>query len=417
MPSKQEVIDLLVNRPIEIAEAIGFGKFHSIHNNWAKQFVFGTKDYTLQAHRGSYKSTVNSVANAIFMILYPKQNTILLRKTDNDVKESVRQTKNVLESPIMRGIVKILYGKELMLTESTAFNLTTNIYKSPRGASQLLGLGLGSSITGKHSDRIVTDDIVNIKDRISKAEREQTKLSYMELQNIRNRGGRIVNLGTPWHKDDAFTLMPSPERYDCYSVGLISKEHLAVIRNSMSASLFAANYELKHIANENVMFDGAPQFTEERIRLYNGIAHIDAAYGGEDSSALTIARRAGNTIYVFGKTKQMHIDKCLSEYLIYVKDLRAGTIYCEKNADKGYLAKEIRMKNHPVVNYSESMNKFLKISTYLKKWWKNIVFLDGTDAEYIDNILEYNEQAEHDDSADSLASICRTLDTANWGGL
>ena len=61
--------------------------------------------------------------------------------------------------------------------------------------------------------------------------------------------------------------------------------------------------------------------------------------------------------------------------------------------------------------YWEDTNKFLKITSYLKGEWKNIVFVDGTDEEYIQQILDYNEDAEHDDAPDSLASIIRTL----WG--
>jgi hypothetical protein len=38
------------------------------------------------------------------------------------------------------------------------------------------------------------------------------------------------------------------------------------------------------------------------------------------------------------------------------------------------------------------------------------VFLEGTDPEYIDQILDYTENAEHDDAPDSAACICRILD-------
>ena len=71
-------------------------------------------------------------------------------------------------------------------------------------------------------------NIVNMKDRKSKAERERTKLVYQELINIRNPGGRIINTGTPWHKEDAFCLMPAAEKYDCYhtAVGATRKSTL-----------------------------------------------------------------------------------------------------------------------------------------------------------------------------------------------
>ena len=52
---------------------------------------------------------------------------------------------------------------------------------------------------------MITDDICNKDDRVSRAEWERTKLQYDELKNIRNKGGRIINLGTPWHKEDVFS--------------------------------------------------------------------------------------------------------------------------------------------------------------------------------------------------------------------
>lgn len=59
--------------------------------------------------------------------------------------------------------------------------------------------------------------------------------------------------------------------------------------------------------------------------------------------------------------------------------------------------------------YHEEMNKFLKITTYLKRDWKNVVFVEGTDEEYIRMITDYTEDAEHDDAPDSLSSLIRIL--------
>lgn len=88
-----------------------------------------------------------------------------------------------------------------MMTKETSFEIDANLKTSSRGKSQLLGSGIKVSITGKHADIIITDDIVNVKDRVSKAERELIKLHYMEYH-----GGRFVNTGTPWHKR---TLLPT----------------------------------------------------------------------------------------------------------------------------------------------------------------------------------------------------------------
>jgi hypothetical protein len=55
------------------------------------------------------------------------------------------------------------------------------------------------------------------------------------------------------------------------------------------------------------------------------------------------------------------------------------------------------------------MNKFVKITSYLKFKWQDVIFVKGTDEAYINQICDYNENAEHDDAPDSLASIIRKL--------
>jgi hypothetical protein len=82
----------------------------------------------------------------------------------------------------------------------------------------------------------------------------------------------------------------------------------------------------------------------------------------------------------------------------------------ENNADKGYLFRELRNRGYTARPYPEKMNKYYKISTFLRKWWGHIVFLEGTDKAYIDQIMDYNETAEHDDAPDSAACIVRLLD-------
>lgn len=408
---REDIKKLLKEQPYKIGHFVGFKDLTELHNTWLKSFLYSKENQTLLAHRGSYKTTDLSLFLAIYPIIHPNQNIIFFRKTDTDVIEVIKQSEKILQSGCMQHIVKILYGTNLEFTKFTDSEFCTNLCTSARGVSQVLGLGIGTSITGKHADIVVTDDIVNLKDRISKAERERTKIQYMELQNICNRNGRFINTGTPWHKEDAISIMPNVKRYDCYSTGLITREKLEQLRQSMSDSLFAANYELKHIADKDAMFKN-PKFTDEKELIYGGLSHIDAAYDGADGTAFTIMNRLKDgRIIGFGKRWDKHVDDCLNEIGVYHKLLRAGSISCEKNADKGYLAKELRGLGYHVNPYSESMNKFLKISTYLRSNWGNITWLEDTDPEYINEILDYNEFAEHDDSPDSAASLIRKMET------
>lgn len=407
--TRKQAINFLKKHPVKFGQMLGFTKLADLHNSWIQDMAYGMEDDTLQGHRNSYKTTCLSIAIALIMILLPKLRILFIRKTDDDVKEIIRQVRNILLSPITQVFVIAIYGISLKLVVDNATELSTNLSNDIKGTSQLTGCGIGSSLTGKHYDRIFTDDIVNIKDRQSKAERENTKTMYQELINLLNRGGRIFNSGTPWHKEDAFTLMPPAKKYDCYATGLMSREEIQKKRDELSPSLFAANYELKHIASEDIIFFN-PVFGAAIEKIMNAnFCHIDAAYGGEDYTAFTIVKKKEGKYYVYGRIWQRAVDDVMDQIIADRKRLLAGKIFCETNGDKGYLAKALRDKGERVIEYHEDTNKYIKIVTHLKGDWSNVVFVEGTDQEYIDQILDYNEYAEHDDAPDSLACMIRIL--------
>lgn len=411
-PDAETAYRFLTEKPAQYGQMLGYPDLtDKLHGEWIREMVLGHEDMTLQAHRLSYKTTCVGIGLGINILLRGDLNSIFMRKTDTDIQEVIGNVQRIVAHPVTQQLYKALTGKELGIIKGTQAELTTTSYTAPRGAAQLLGIGIGGSITGKHADRIWTDDIVNLNDRKSRAERERTKLIYQELQNVRNPGGRIINTGTPWHKEDAFMLMPKPEKFDCYQTGLIDAERMNKLRSSMSPSLFAANYELRHIAVENALFLTAPEYTADESLLRDGIAHVDAAYGGEDYTAFTCGKRKGDKLYLYGRIWHSHVDTVLSTITAEAQRLMCAPIWCEDNGDKGFLATEIR-KNYGVksIAYHESENKYIKISTYLRKWWDNIVWLEGTDREYINQIIDYTEDAEHDDAPDSASVMCRYWD-------
>lgn len=409
----------LLDHPHIIGQMVGFKDLTELHSEWIKCIVMDNDDYTLQAHRGAYKSSALAVSIALIMIIFPRRNTIFLRKTDKDVAEMMGMVSKILRSRIMIDLSNIIHDNKsdpLRIVTENQESISTNLWSSPMGAPQLRGLGIKSSITGSHAWYVITDDICNLDDRISRSERERTKLQYDELQNIRNRGGRIINLGTPWHKEDVFSKMPNIHRYDCYHTGLISQTKLQELRESMSPSLFAANYELKHISNEDALFKTPPRFTDDEELLRDGISHVDAAYSGKDYTAFSCGRYLDGTLYLYGRIWRKHIEEVMDEIIHEADRLKCWPLYNENNGDKGFVNKEFRKRSRWSKEYRESQNKYVKISSYLRKWWPRIVFIQGTDPDYISQIMDYTEDAEHDDAPDSAACICRLLDRhAYWG--
>ena len=408
--TKEQALNFLMTEPYKFGHMLGFTKLTELHNRWIIDMLTGSDDRTLQAHRLSYKTTCVSITLSLLVFLLPDIKTMFMRKTDDDVKEVVKQVQKILKDPHTKYLVKAIYGENVNITMNieSSKEIDTNLSTGTRGTVQLLGIGTQSSITGKHFDRIFTDDIVNISDRISKAERDRTKTIYQELQNIKNENGRIYNTGTPWHKDDCFMIMPEPEKHDCYSTGLILPDRLKALKDSMTPSLFAANYELRHIASEDVIFFEPMQGGDQSL-IQNGIAHLDSAFYGEDYTAFTIAKEYGGKVYMLGKMWRKHVEDCYQEIVDLYNQFLCGKLYTELNADKGMVARDLKKMGIKTVPYNEGMNKYIKIATYLKAIWKNVVFVEGTDPEYIAQICDYTENADHDDAPDSAACIARIL--------
>ena len=190
--------------------------------------------------------------------------------------------------------------------------------------------------------------------------------------------------------------------------GIMTEDMIREKKERQTKGIFAANYELRHVASDDVMFTD-PKTGAPIDLCKQGSAHVDAAYGGEDYTAYTAMNIFEKTLYVYGRVWHKHVDDVSAEIVRCHNMLCEGTLYLESNADKGYVAKDFRKKGLNVVTYHEQQNKHIKISTHLKYEWPDVVFVEGTDPKYIEQICDYNIDADHDDCPDSLASLIRVM--------
>ena len=102
-------------------------------------------------------------------------------------------------------------------------------------------------------------------------------------------------------------------------------------------------------------------------------------------------------------------EKSMEKIVALCKELRCNNLHMETNADKDMVGKELRKLGVNVRMYHEDMNKHVKIVTYLKAIWPDVVIVDGTDDAYLEMICDYNENAEHDDAPDSAACLARIM--------
>ena len=138
MESREEIARAqgILQQPEVFGHEVGFTDLTRLHGEWIWEMVFGKEDYTLQAHRGSYKSSCLAIAIALRMVIFRRENIIFLRKADNDVSEMLAMVGKILRSDPMRGLVYHLLspGTELTITSEGADHITTNLFSSPMGA-------------------------------------------------------------------------------------------------------------------------------------------------------------------------------------------------------------------------------------------------------------------------------------------
>lgn len=469
--TREQVVELLTTEAHMVGRMLGTGYnlLEEIHGEWIREWILNPNDFRVvihQAHRDSYKTTCLRLAIAIMMILQPLKTIIILRKSEDAVKEVVNGVSKILDTPLFQTFINILYPDinskgGFKKTTDTALAIDTNLNVSLSGEFQLRALGLGSPLTGKHASLIITDDIVTTADRESEAERRSTIAKYQELMNIlsNNKGfsdTRILNIGTPWHEEDAFSLMekglkpkseyqlkledkPSKERtekqnekirlgnmlrglfvYNCYQTGLMSEKDIEWKKQVLNDdALFAANYLLSLVSDDEKPFPKINNASNYNLSFFSSawevFAHIDAAYGGEDSCSLSIGAfdwQNYNTV-VYGKLYNVPLDKNYIELAEIMWNCGVQTIFMETNTDKGLMGEKFREMGFNVIGYHESMNKHTKIVSTIRPYWREksegmlpcVQFVQETDEEYLSQIYNYKKGIRHDDAPDNLACL------------
>ncbi len=389
---------------------VGFNKLTALHDKW----IIDVWIYKLplQAHRGSYKTTAVTMLGSLWWHLFHRNARIgIFRKPYTEAAKTVRTITKFYE---VEAIQRLFYyahgiapGFKQRREESVEFNFKT----TTTNEKSLNAYSIDKVKTGTHLDEAMCDDFVTLEDRISKAMRNSTDQGMMELQaNIMDPGQVPGFIGTPWHLQDSWKKVHGKiQKYDIYDTGLLSATQIENIKSKTTSSLFACNYLLKHIANEDAIFT-EPIWGDWDYQIKTPVlAHLDAKYSGTHTNGLTfMAKRPDGFIQAVGFTSGKHVDDWREVVAEKYKRYRTKRLYNERNADKEYLAKELRRDEKlNVTSYDESMNKHIKIVKFLKKYWNTIIWSGDTDPEYMAQILDYMEKEEPDDCPDSAASLLK----------
>lgn len=413
-------LKLVIEQPHYLGWLIGKDKLNPLHSEWIKYCWDSNEPRALQAFRGGYKSTAVDVVGIIRNFLVnPDERIALIRKAYNDSCTIVSAVQQAMQLPQVKKLFEVAHGFTPRATMAKEGKLRYNFKSTITPEVSLTAHGLESSLTGMHYDRIICDDIITLKDRISRAEREKTKEMVNEIAtNIIDPNKGSIWIGTPWHRDDAWVEInrfADVAMYPLSKFNFLGEKEVENKKKTTTPFLYACNYELEIKKDENALFTD-PKMIQYWDYGKRSFAHIDAGFDGDHYCGLTILSPLDNLDPCLAKQFQGigfvypgNVKAWVKEIARYYRKYKCQYIFCETNPDKGYLANQLQNEGLRVRTYAETENKHIKISTNLFEYWDKIGWSPDTDPEYLNQILDYREKSEPDDAPDSCASLIREI--------
>lgn len=392
-----------------LAHACGMEDFTYWHVSQIRRLLSATSgELGLQACRGSYKTSALAVSLAFLCFLEPSKNIIVFRKSQEAAAEIVYLTKRILLSDAYGALLS-----PCVLLKDKHTELTTQFYKNHKAKeAQLTAQGVKSAnLTGMHADYIFNDDIVNIADRTSLAERERTIQILQEQTNVLNKGGLRWTQGTPWHPSDGYNYLSFAEweKYSWRQLDFMDEKDVMARKSKLSNAIFSINYELKETPPEDCILVGAeisPITFPEGLKY----AQIDPAFSrGGDYTAITALSIHDGNFYIVGRVFSAPVNEVESSLIRFLDEYKIPMCFIEDNGDHGAFSRSLIFKYRKAIDfkgYREGENKIEKISRMLSIFKHNLVFCEGTSYEYMEQITSFSPAGSaHDDAPDSLASL------------
>jgi hypothetical protein len=407
-------VALLLSKPHLIGHLGGKTKLTQLHSDWINYMWDPAARFrAIQGHRGSYKTTAMAAGVIRQLLLEPDSRGAIIRKTFTLAAEVMEMIHAMIMRPELQLLFKYAVGTYPKARVKRSGKITYNFKWSLTPEGSLNAHGLDGSLTGTHYDWIWLDDFVDLRDRVSRAERLRTIDILREIvTNIVDPGKPVRFSGTPWHRNDAWTAVPTPPlKFPVDTCGILTLEQIAEKQRITTPALYAANYDLSLDEPEGALFSD-PQYRNWNYLDHDApVAQLDAAFDGDHYCALTIMAKMNGVIgdawQVQGWVYPGNVKDWISDIVKICRSRKVRLIYIESNADKGYTADQLVAAGMAVQSYPEHQNKHIKISTRLYAAWKSIYWDPDTDPEYMNQIIDYREGSEPDDAPDSAASLLR----------
>lgn len=293
------------------------------------------------------------------------------------------------------------------LEKDTAQAIRVQDLLGPNHSVSAITLG-SSTIRGRHPDLVVLEDIVTPED-CSEATRKKAKRVYDEVSKLCKN---VLVIGQPVHKFDLFQelrtiikVMEVPHG----SIPELDHDLIAQRLAGISEETIQASYFLKIVAGTTSPLEKVNYI--DTFPPGDSIAFIDPSFKGGDYTALSIIKGHFDGVAVHGKLYKKAWNHCVEEM---AKEMKANGVKrvafeCNSLGDTPVAILRLALGSGiGVVGADTTDNKHAKIMALGP--FAHLIHLSKTsDKIYIDQCVQYEYGAKHDDAPDSLASGLKWL--------
>lgn len=258
------------------------------------------------------------------------------------------------------------------------------------------------SLRGRHPDEIIMDDPVT-EDDTSEATRTLIEKKYNELFKLCKN---LFIIGQPAHKYDLYAKLRGLIKTMEVPHGTIPQlDHDLEAQRlaGVDEASISASYHLKILAEGATPFDNIKYV--DYFPSQSSVAFIDPASEGTDSTALSIITKQMEGIFVVGFKWRKAWNHCLDDIAPLLQKYQVGKLCFETNSLGEQPLDILRQVfgTTGVVGRKSHTNKHARIMA--AGAYAHMIHLSKESMKsYLDEVVQYEYGAKHDDAPDSMAT-------------
>ena len=198
----EDAVHDLRNYAYYVMKYMGYGDPTPIQYGICEALQNHSNDMILAAGRGTGKSVLTSVMASWWLLRDPNCTILVTSATAQKAIDFMSMTRQILQ--VVPWMNHLLPGDD-DIDNALAFNSAARVQVGQD--KSVTAAGIMSQIVGKHADYIVGDDLEVRGNCDTQDARDKLLGRIHEFESIRNKGGRVVFLGTPHTRDSNYNKL------------------------------------------------------------------------------------------------------------------------------------------------------------------------------------------------------------------